>query len=121
VTPTLSNPRSPAAVGERAVADRSQRHWQMTVAGYALTAVCVPLLALAPLLGAAGVTVATTLILLERVGKAVRSPAKSSIGPVAEPGGGGDWSTRLRTRRHASGSSFATGGPVASSVRTRGD
>ena len=60
-------------------ADRRQRHWQLTVAGYALTAVCVPLLALAPLLGVAGVAVAATLILLERVGKAVRSPAKSAL------------------------------------------
>src|SRR5689334_21457380 len=59
--------------------DRRQRHWQMTVAGYALTAVCVPLLAVTPLLGVAGVAVAATLILVERVGKAVRSPAKSAL------------------------------------------
>ena len=60
-------------------ADRSQRHWRLTVAGYAMTAVCVPLLAVTPLLGVAGVAVAATLILLERVGKAVRSPAKSAL------------------------------------------
>jgi hypothetical protein len=48
-----------------------------TVAGYALTVVCVPLPALAPLLGAAGV--AATLVLLERVGRAVRSPARSAL------------------------------------------
>ena len=60
-------------------ADRSQRHWQLTVVGYAMTAVCVPLLAITPLLGVAGVAVAATLILLERVGKAVRSPAKSAL------------------------------------------
>lgn len=60
-------------------ADRSRRYWQLTVAGYALTAVCVPLMALAPFLGGAGVAVAATLILLERVGKAVRSPAKSAL------------------------------------------
>jgi MFS family permease len=60
-------------------ADRTQRHWNLTVTGYAMTAVCVPLLAITPLLGVAGVAVATTLILLERVGKAVRSPAKSAL------------------------------------------
>lgn len=60
-------------------ADRSGRHWRLTVVGYALTAVCVPLLALAPALGTAGVAVAAALILLERAGKAVRSPAKSAL------------------------------------------
>ena len=60
-------------------ADRTQRHWRLTVVGYAMTAVCVPLLAITPFLGAAGVAVAATLILLERTGKAVRSPAKSAL------------------------------------------
>ena len=60
-------------------ADRSRRYWRLTVVGYAMTAVCVPLLAITPLLGVAGVAVAATLILLERVGKAVRSPAKSAL------------------------------------------
>lgn len=60
-------------------ADRTSRHWRMTVLGYALTAVCVPLLAFAPFLGGAGVAVAAVLILLERTGKAVRSPAKSAL------------------------------------------
>ncbi len=60
-------------------ADRSGRHWSLTVVGYAMTAVCVPLLAVAPHIGAAGVGVAATLILLERVGKAVRSPSKSAL------------------------------------------
>lgn len=60
-------------------ADRSQRHWRLTVVGYAMTAVCVPLLAVAPLLGSAGIAVAATLILLERAGKAVRSPSKSAL------------------------------------------
>jgi MFS family permease len=60
-------------------ADRSRQYWRLTVVGYAMTAVCVPLLAITPLLGGAGVAVAATLILLERVGKAVRSPAKSAL------------------------------------------
>jgi MFS family permease len=60
-------------------ADRSHNHWRLTVLGYAMTAVCVPLLAVTPFLGAAGLAVAATLILLERTGKAVRSPAKSAL------------------------------------------
>jgi MFS family permease len=61
------------------LADRTRRYWTLTIAGYALTAVCVPLLALTPLLGAAGLAVAAALILAERIGKAVRSPAKSAL------------------------------------------
>ncbi|AIY17635.2 MFS transporter [Pimelobacter simplex] len=60
-------------------ADRSGRHWRLTVVGYGLTAVCVPLLAVAPALGTAGVAVAAALILAERAGKAIRSPAKSAL------------------------------------------
>jgi MFS family permease len=60
-------------------ADRSGSYWPMTIAGYALTAVCVPLLAVTPFLGAAGLTVACLLVLAERTGKAVRSPAKSTL------------------------------------------
>jgi MFS family permease len=61
------------------LADRTRRYWALTIAGYALTAVCVPLLAVAPLLGSLGLGVATVLILAERLGKAVRSPAKSAL------------------------------------------
>jgi MFS family permease len=60
-------------------ADRTARYWALTIFGYGLTAVCVPLLALAPALGAAGLVVAGVLIVAERVGKAVRSPAKSAL------------------------------------------
>lgn len=61
------------------IADRTGRYWSLTIAGYGLTAVCVPLLALAPRLGAAGLAFASTMILLERLGKAVRSPSKSAL------------------------------------------
>jgi MFS family permease len=60
-------------------ADRSGRYWSLTVAGYALTAVCVPALAVTPFLAGAGLAVACALILAERTGKAVRSPAKSTL------------------------------------------
>jgi MFS family permease len=59
--------------------DRTGNYWSMTVSGYALTAVCVPALALSPFLGAAGLAVACVLVLAERTGKAVRSPAKSTL------------------------------------------
>jgi MFS family permease len=61
------------------VADRTGRYWTLTIVGYGLTAVCVPLLFLAPRLGAAGLGFAITMILLERLGKAVRSPSKSAL------------------------------------------
>ena len=61
------------------LADRTRRYWTLTTAGYAMTAVCVPLLGVTPLLGSAGLAVAASLILLERISKAVRSPAKSAL------------------------------------------
>jgi MFS family permease len=60
-------------------ADRTRRYWALTMLGYALTAICVPLLAVTPALGGAGLAVAAALILAERLGKAVRSPAKSAL------------------------------------------
>ena len=60
-------------------ADRSGRYWTLTFAGYALTAVCVPALAVTPFLAGAGLVVACVLILAERTGKAVRSPAKTAL------------------------------------------
>lgn len=61
------------------LADRTRRYWTLTIIGYALTAVCVPLLAITPFLGGAGLAAAAGLILAERIGKAVRSPAKSAL------------------------------------------
>ena len=60
-------------------ADRSGRHWRLTTVGYLLTALCVPLLAVTPFLGAAGLGVAIVLVLAERTGKAIRSPSKSAL------------------------------------------
>lgn len=61
------------------LADRSGRYWSLTIVGYAMTAVCVPLMAVAPFVGAVGLVLACTLVLLERAGKAVRSPSKSTL------------------------------------------
>jgi MFS family permease len=54
--------------------DRSRRPWPQTILGYGLTAVCVPLLALA-----GGLTAAGLLYNGERVGKAVRTPARDTM------------------------------------------
>ncbi|HEX5335316.1 MAG TPA: MFS transporter, partial [Propionicimonas sp.] len=61
------------------LADRLGNHWNWTIAGYAMTAVCIPLLAVAPFIGSAGLLFATCLIIAERVGKAVRSPSKTAL------------------------------------------
>jgi MFS family permease len=61
------------------LADRTGRYWTLTIVGYGLTAVCVPLLAVTPFVGGAGLALASVLILLERAGKAVRSPSKSAL------------------------------------------
>ena len=54
------------------LADRTGRYWSLTLIGYALTAVCVPLLAVTPFVGGAGLALAIVLILAERSGKAAR-------------------------------------------------
>ena len=56
------------------LADRLGKPWPQTMAGYALTAVCVPLLAVSGGLLSAGL-----LYNGERVGKAVRTPARDSM------------------------------------------
>ncbi len=54
--------------------ERSGRFWAWTIGGYAVTVVSVPLLGLASVLW-----VAAALVVAERVGKAVRSPAKDTL------------------------------------------
>ncbi|MEH0550943.1 MULTISPECIES: MFS transporter [unclassified Streptomyces] len=56
------------------LADRSRRFWAWTIAGYVLTAATVPVLGLTGVLW-----LACTLVIAERVGKAVRSPAKDTL------------------------------------------
>nr|WP_243864106.1 MFS transporter [Brooklawnia cerclae] len=61
------------------VADRKGSYWRLTMVGYAMTAVFVPLLALTPFLGSVGLVVASSLVVAERLGKAIRSPSKSVL------------------------------------------
>jgi MFS family permease len=60
-------------------ADRSKRYWSLTFVGYGLTAACVPALAITPFLAGGGLALACILIIGERLGKAVRSPAKTAL------------------------------------------
>jgi MFS family permease len=56
------------------LSDRTGRHWALTIAGYAITMVSVPLLAVAGPLW-----LACVFIIGERFGKAVRSPARDTM------------------------------------------
>ena len=56
------------------LSDRTGRHWAISIAGYALTMVSVPLMAAAWTLWPAAV-----LVISERFGKAVRTPARDTM------------------------------------------
>lgn len=56
------------------LADARARRWALAIAGYGLTVVAVPLLGFAQTIG-----IAVVLIMLERLGKAVRSPSKDAM------------------------------------------
>ena len=92
-------------LGFGSLADRTGRYWALTLGGYALTAVCVPALALTPFVGAAGLVLACALVLAERTGKAVRSPSKSTLlahAPPPSASAGGSRCTRRWTRSEPS-------------------
>jgi MFS family permease len=56
------------------VADRTTRYWAVTLAGYAVNMLAVPLLALANRW-----ELAAALVIAERVGKAIRTPARDAM------------------------------------------
>ncbi|WP_129671789.1 MFS transporter [Candidatus Chloroploca sp. Khr17] len=56
------------------LSDHTRRYWAFTIAGYGLTALAVPALALA-----GSWQIAVLLLTLERVSKALRSPAKDTL------------------------------------------
>ena len=56
------------------LADRLGRYWLITFAGYALNLLAIPLLALA-----GSWEIAAALLLLERIGKAVRTPSRDAM------------------------------------------
>ncbi len=56
--------------------DKSKKYWPMTIAGYVLDIVAVPLLAL---VGEHGWVAACGLLVVQRMGKAIKKPAKDTI------------------------------------------
>lgn len=64
------------------IADKSHKYWAMMFLGYAVNLLAIPLLMF---VNAAIWQVAIILILLERVGKAIRAPAKSALVSFTTP------------------------------------
>lgn len=56
--------------------DKTKRYWPMTIAGYLLDIIAVPLLAL---VGEDGWIAACALLVVQRMGKAIKKPAKDTI------------------------------------------
>lgn len=56
------------------LSDRTRRYWAFTIAGYALTALAVPALALA-----SSWQLAVVFLTIERISKALRTPAKDTL------------------------------------------
>lgn len=58
------------------LADRTHLYWPMTIGGYCVNMLAIPLLALVP---EGGWLAAAGLVIAERIGKAVRQPAKNTL------------------------------------------
>lgn len=58
------------------IADKTKKYWTLVIAGYALQVLAIPALALVP---QNGWVVACALVVLERIGKAVKKPAKNTL------------------------------------------
>ncbi|MEN6382637.1 MAG: MFS transporter [Rectinema sp.] len=58
------------------ISDKTKRYWLITIIGYSINLIVIPALALAP---GFGWIYACVLIVLERFGKAIRNPAKTTI------------------------------------------
>ena len=57
-------------------ADRTKKYWTLVIAGYTLQVLAIPALALIP---ENGWVIACGLVILERVGKAIKKPAKNTL------------------------------------------
>lgn len=58
------------------VADKTKKYWTLVIFGYILQVMAIPALALVP---KNGMIIACTLVVLERVGKAIKKPAKNTL------------------------------------------
>lgn len=86
------------------LADRTHRYWAITIVGYAVNLLAVPLLALA-----GHWSVAAALMVLERVGKAIRTPARDVMLSYATTHTGRGWGFGLHEALDQTG---ATVGPL---------
>jgi MFS family permease len=86
------------------VADRSGRYWAVTLIGYAINLLAVPLLALA-----GRWEIAAALMIAERAGKAIRTPARDAMLSYASHRLGGGWAFGLHDALDQTG---ATIGPL---------
>jgi len=57
-------------------ADKTKKYWSFVILGYALQVLAIPALAL---VGESGWVIACGLIILERIGKAIKKPAKNTL------------------------------------------
>ncbi len=64
------------------IADKTKKYWTMMIVGYAINLLAIPLIGL---IGESFIEIAIILILLERVGKSIRAPAKSTLTSFTQP------------------------------------
>jgi MFS family permease len=96
-------------LGTGVLADRTRRYWAITIVGYAINLLAVPALALA-----GNLPLAAGLILLERCGKALRTPARDAMLSHAAGGlGGAGWAFGLHEALDSTG---ATLGPLIAAL-----
>jgi MFS family permease len=86
------------------LADKNKRYWLWTIAGYGVNVLAVPALALA-----GSWPLAAVLLTLERVGKAIRGPAKDTLLSFARDRVGSGWTYALHEAMDQAG---AVLGPV---------
>ncbi len=72
------------------LADRTRRYWLLTISGYVINLAVVPMLALT-----GRWEIAAGLILMERVGKAIRTPARDAMLSHASSEAGAGWTFGL--------------------------
>jgi len=90
------------------LADRTRHYWAITFAGYALNLMAVPLLAVA-----GNWQMAAALVILERTGKALRTPARDAMLSYATKSTGRGWGFGLHEALDQIG---ATVGPLVLTV-----
>ncbi|ROR02933.1 MFS transporter [Desulfosoma caldarium] len=90
------------------LSDRTRRYWAMTLVGYALNLLAVPLLALA-----GQWELAAALLITERMGKALRTPARDAMLSYATKATGRGWGFGLHEAMDQVG---AVAGPIIVTV-----